>query len=114
MMMGAVGLAGSVLFANMSVFVSMIFFTVSVMGIYASFGPFWAIPNSFLTATAAAGAIAMINSIGNLGGFVGPYAMGYIRELTGSFNGGLLFLVACLIIAAGLLITLRKAGQEGK
>lgn len=114
MVTGAVGLGGSVLFADVSIFVSMAFFTVSVMGIYASFGPFWAIPHSFLTATAAAGAIAMINSIGNLGGFVGPYAMGYIREATGSFNGGLLFLVGCLLAAAGLLITLRKAGQEEK
>ncbi len=112
MMTGAVGLGGSVLFADVSIFVSMVFFTVSVMGIYASFGPFWAIPHSFLTATAAAGAIAMINSIGNLGGFVGPYAMGYIREATGSFNGGLLFLVGCLLAAAGLLITLRKVGQD--
>jgi MFS transporter, ACS family, tartrate transporter len=114
MMTGAVGLGCSVIFADISVFVSMAFYTVSVMGIYASFGPFWAIPHSFLTATAAAGAIAMINSIGNLGGFVGPYAMGYIRDATGSFNGGLLFLVGCLLAAAGLLITLRKVGQEGK
>ena len=111
MVTGALGLAGSVWFANTSVFVSMIFFTLSVMGIYASFGPFWAIPHSFLTATAAAGAIAMINSIGNLGGFVGPYAMGYIRDATGSFNGGLLFLVGCLLAAAVLLIMLRKVGQ---
>ena len=114
MVTGAIGLGCSVLFADISVFVSMVFFTVSVMGIYASFGPFWAIPHSFLTATAAAGAIAMINSIGNLGGFVGPYAMGYIRDATGSFNGGLLFLVVCLLAAAGLIISLRKVGQDTK
>ena len=112
MVTGAIGLGCSVLFAHISVFVSMVFFTVSVMGIYASFGPFWAIPHSFLTATAAAGAIAMINSIGNLGGFVGPYAMGHIRDVTGSFNGGLLFLVGCLLSAAGLLISLRKSGEQ--
>ena len=112
MVTGAIGLGCSVMFADISVFVSMVFFTVSVMGIYASFGPFWAIPHSFLTASVAAGAIAMINSIGNLGGFVGPYAMGYIRDATGSFNGGLLFLVFCLLAAAGLLISLRKVGQD--
>lgn len=111
MLTGALGLGCSVLFAHMSILISMIFFTVSVMGIYASFGPFWAIPNSFLTATAAAGAIAMINSIGNFGGFVGPYAMGYIRDATGSFNGGLLFLVGCLIAAAVLLASLKKSGR---
>lgn len=114
MVTGAIGLGCSVLFANISVFISMVFFSVSVMGIYASFGPFWSIPHSFLTATAAAGAIAMINSIGNLGGFVGPYAMGYIRDATGSFNGGLLFLVGCLLAAAVLIISLRKSGQNTK
>lgn len=108
MVTGAIGLGCSILFADISFFVSMVCFTVSIMGIYASFGPFWAIPHSFLTAAAAAGAIAMINSIGNLGGFVGPYAMGYIRDATGSFHGGLLFLISCLLAAAGLLISLRK------
>lgn len=112
MVLAAVGLSGSVMFQNISIFVSMAFFTISVMGVYASFGPFWSIPSSFLTATAAAGAIAMINSIGNLGGFVGPYAMGWIREATGSFNGGVMFLVVCLLAAAGLLMLLRKAGND--
>lgn len=114
MVMGAVGLGGSVLFAHVSIFVSMVFFTVSVMGIYASFGPFWAIPHSFLTASAAAGAIAMINSIGNFGGFIGPYAMGYIHDITGSFSGGLILLTGCLLTAAVLLISLRKSGQDKK
>jgi len=112
MVTGSIGLGCSVLFADISIFLSMVCFTVSVMGIYASFGPFWAIPHSFLTAASAAGAIAMINSIGNLGGFVGPYAMGYIRDATGSFNGGLLFLIGCLLTAAGLLMSLRKSGRN--
>lgn len=110
MMTTAVGLAGSVLLADISVFVSMVFYAIAVMGVYGSFGPFWAIPSSFLTATAAAGAIAMINSIGNLGGFVGPYVMGFIRDATGSFTGGIIFLAACLLTAAILLMTLRKVG----
>ncbi len=109
MLTGAVGLLGSVFLADISIAVSMIFFTIAVMGHYSSFGPFWAIPSSFLTTTAAAGAIAMINSIGNLGGFVGPYAMGFIRDATGSYAGGSLFLVACLLIAGILLMVLRKA-----
>jgi nitrate/nitrite transporter NarK len=90
----------------------MIFFTIAVIGIYGSFGPFWSIPSSFLTTTAAAGAIAMVNSIGNLGGFVGPYAMGLIRDYSGSFTGGSMFLVVCLLSAAVLLMTLRKAGKD--
>jgi MFS family permease len=110
----ATGLAGSVLLADISVFVSMAFFTLAVMGVYGSFGPFWAIPASFLSASAAAGAIAMINSIGNLGGFVGPYVMGFIRDATGSFTGGIIFLAACLLTAAVLLMTLRKVGKENR
>ncbi|MEN6422094.1 MAG: MFS transporter [Smithella sp.] len=109
MMTTAIGLAGSALLANISVFVSMACYTIAVMGVYGSFGPFWAIPSSFLTATAAAGAIAMINSVGNLGGFVGPYVMGFIRDATGSFAGGIMFLAVCLLTAAALLMTLRKA-----
>jgi MFS family permease len=111
MITAAVGLGGSVLLSNINVFTSMFFFTVAVLGVYSSFGPFWAIPSSFLTSSAAAGAIAMINSIGNLGGFVGPYAMGYIRDATGSFAGGILFLVVCLLTAAVLLVKIRKAGE---
>ena len=114
MVTSAIGLAGSALLADISVFVSMTFFTIAVMGVYGSFGPFWAIPSSFLTATAAAGAIAMINSIGNLGGFVGPYIMGFIRDATGSFTGGIMFLAACLLTAAVLTVTLRKVGNENK
>lgn len=112
MLLGAFGLAGSVFLSDINVTVSMLFFTIAVMGIYGAFGPFWAIPSYFLASTAAAGAIAMVNSIGNLGGFVGPYAMGFIREYTGSFRGGSVFLVACLLTAAGLLMTLRKAGKD--
>jgi MFS transporter, ACS family, tartrate transporter len=109
MLTGALGLIGSVFLANVNVTVSMVFFTIAVIGLYSSFGPFWSIPSSFLTTTAAAGAIALINSIGNLGGFVGPYAMGFIRDATGSFAGGSMFLVACLLAAAVLLMVLRKA-----
>ncbi len=111
MLTGACGLAGSVLLADISIPVSMLFFTIAVMGVYGSFGPFWSIPSSFLTATAAAGAIAMINSIGNLGGFIGPYVMGFIRDATGSFNGGVMFLVVCLLGAAVLLMMVRKTGK---
>ncbi len=111
MLTGAAGLCGSVFLADISVTVSMLFYTIAVMGVYGSFGPFWSIPTSFLTSTAAAGAIAMINSIGNLGGFAGPYAMGFFRDATGSFDGGIMFLAACMLAAAGLLMTLRKTSE---
>src|SRR5262249_52087919 len=62
----------------------------AAMGIWSFFGPFWSLPNEFLTGSSAAVGIALINSFGNLGGFVGPYAMGAINTRTGSFRGGLL------------------------
>ena len=58
---------------------------------------FWTLPTAFLSGTAAAGGIAMINSIGNLAGFAGPYAMGWIKDSTGSYTGGLLSLAAGFI-----------------
>ncbi len=112
MVTGAFGLAGGVLLADAGAAVSMVFFTIAVIGIYSSFGPFWSIPASFLTTTAAAGAIALINSIGNLGGFVGPYAMGFIQDAAGSFTSATMFLAVCLLAAALLLMRLRKAGDE--
>jgi ACS family tartrate transporter-like MFS transporter len=59
--------------------------TLLVIGILVPFGPFWAIPTKYLTAGAAAVTIGLINSIGNLGGFVGPYAIGYVKTATGNF-----------------------------
>jgi len=61
-----------------------------------------------LTGFSAAAGIALINSIGNLGGFVGPYAMGAINKWTGSFDGGLAFAGISLFTSAMLILTFRK------
>ena len=114
MIIGAIGLAGSVYFSGINVMIAMAFYTIAIGGVYAAFGPFWAIPTSFLTGVSAAGAIAFINCIGNLGGFVGPYSMGYIRDLTGDYNNGILFLACCLVVCAILLSRLKKAGKAEK
>jgi len=63
--------------------------TLAACGFYGSKGPFWAMPPMFLTGPAAAAAIAWINSIGNLGGFFGPWYVGWMKDLTGSYAGGL-------------------------
>jgi MFS transporter, ACS family, tartrate transporter len=63
--------------------------SIAAIGFYGSKGPFWAMPPMFLTGMAAAGAIAWINSIGNLGGFFGPWYVGVMKDLTGSYAGGL-------------------------
>ena len=68
---------------------------------------FWTLPTAFLGKSAAATAIGLINSFGNLGGFVGPYIFGYLTTKTGHFNAGLWFLVACTFLAAILAAQIR-------
>jgi ACS family tartrate transporter-like MFS transporter len=75
---------------------------LAVSGRWACIPPFWGLPTAFLSGTSAAGGIAMINSIGNLGGFVGPYVMGSLRDLTGDYATGLRVLAAAFILG-GLL-----------
>ncbi|MEH2456294.1 MFS transporter [Nostoc sp.] len=72
--------------------------SLAALGIWGALGPFWALPTGFLSGTAAAGSLALINSVGNLGGFVAPYVIGLIKDATNSFTGGL------LVMAAGLLV----------
>ncbi|HUK61488.1 MAG TPA: MFS transporter [Stellaceae bacterium] len=73
---------------------------ISTIGLYGTKGPFWAMPSMFLTGTAAASGIAWINSIGNLGGFFGPTAVGWARQLSGGFSGGLYCLAAFAAMSA--------------
>ena len=82
--------------------------SVAAVGLYGSKPAFWPLPSTFLSGTAAAGGIALINSIGNLGGFVGPYAVGWIKDSTGSYEAGLYFLAACALASAIIaFLTLR-------
>lgn len=104
--LAAVGLVGSVLFP--APVTSLIALGVASIGIYATLGPFWPIPSRFLRGTAAAGGIALINAIGNLGGFAGPYLVGWVRETTGSFNIAMLVLALAAAIAALLVLTLKR------
>jgi ACS family tartrate transporter-like MFS transporter len=83
--------------------------TIAACGFYGSKGPFWAMPPMFLTGTGAAAAIAWINSIGNLGGFFGPWYVGAVKDATGSYAGGLYGLalfsfIATMICAVSLNI----------
>jgi ACS family tartrate transporter-like MFS transporter len=73
---------------------------------------FWAIPPAFLGGTAAAAGIALINSVGNLGGQLGPWVVGSLRDLTHSHAGGLLLLAGLLVVEAGLVLSLRLPAPE--
>lgn len=83
--------------------------SVAVLGVFAMCGPFWAMPTTFLSGTAAAAGIAIINSIGNLGGFFGPYIIGAVRNSTGGFRGGLLVVSATLAVGGFVALTIRFA-----
>jgi MFS transporter, ACS family, tartrate transporter len=80
---------------------------LAAMGTYSCLGTFWTLPATFLGSTAAAAGIALINSVGNLGGFVGPYVVGYIREATGSGYGAMLFLAALMALVGLLTLAVR-------
>ena len=90
---------------------TMVVLTVAAIGVFCTFGVFWTLPTAWLSGTAAAGAIALINSIGNLAGFGGPYLIGWVKEATGNTSTGLLVL-AVLPLIGGLLVFL--AGHESK
>jgi len=77
-------------------------------------GVFWAIPPIFLGGTAAAAGIALINSVGNLGGFVGPTVMGWLRQVSGTYSSGLMVLATALVIEAVLVMSLRLPAEPGR
>jgi len=85
----------------------MIAFSVAAFGVFGCLPVFWTLPTAFLSGAAAAGGIAIINSIGNLSGFAGPYAMGYIKDTTGAYEGGLQLLAVLGFIAMVIVLVLR-------
>ncbi len=103
---GAVGLAAGVMVKGP--WTAFFFVIVAAAGVYAPFGVWWSYPTTFLSGTAAAGAIGLINSFGNTGGFVGPYLTGYLRQRTGSFIAAWYCLAGFLVLAGLLMLTFRK------
>jgi ACS family tartrate transporter-like MFS transporter len=83
------------------------------IGVSSAKPPLWSMPTMFLSGSAAAAGIATINSIGNLGGFVGPAMIGWIKGMTGSFVGGLYFVGGLLVLSAVLTLMLSR-GQSRK
>jgi ACS family tartrate transporter-like MFS transporter len=81
-----------------SLAVSVAAISAAMLSVYSMVGPFWAMPTKFLQGTAAATGIALINSIGNMGGFFGPAVIGSVRTSTGSFRGGFLIAGATLAL----------------
>jgi MFS transporter, ACS family, tartrate transporter len=110
MITAGVGLALSVA-AQDAAAVAVAMFSLAAIGMYAYLPCFWALPTSFLAGTAAAASIGFINSVGNLGGFVGPYIVGYLNHATGSFVAGVLYLSLSAMLGAVLILSLNRARQ---
>jgi MFS family permease len=95
----AAGFTGSAVFQDPLLAIAAL--TLAFVGLKSALGPFWALGTTFLSGTAAAGGIAWINSVGNLGGFVGPTLVGLIRDATGSN-------VAALLVLGGVMLAMGR------
>nr|WP_198984590.1 MFS transporter [Herbaspirillum sp. ASV7] len=114
--------AGAIVLAGVALAISaflhtpllkMLAITVAVASILSFQATFWAIPSGFLTGRAAAGGLALIVSIGNLGGFVGPSVIGFIRESTQGFTYPLIFVAGALLLGAVITLALGDPARAG-
>ncbi|HEX7011778.1 MAG TPA: MFS transporter [Steroidobacteraceae bacterium] len=101
-LIGGIALAASA-HLTASPVLSLVALSLSAVGIYASLPVFWTLPTAMLSGTAAAAGIALVNSIGNIGGFMGPYLVGYVKGATGSFAASL-WTLAALMAFAGVAV----------
>jgi ACS family tartrate transporter-like MFS transporter len=102
---GALGFLASAYFT--SPLPGMIALAIAAVGDLGTRGPFWTLPTRFLTGSAAAAGIGLINTMASLGGFVGPYAVGFLFDRTGGYAAGLAFLAVLLLLAAVAAVALR-------
>jgi len=106
----AIGAAGFIATAaSKSPLPAMIALSVAAAGDYGTRGPFWALPGKFLTGESAAAGIAMINAFAAIGGYIGPVAVGALKDATGTFESGLYLLAGILLIGSLLTLILRKS-----
>lgn len=108
---GALGLSLAAWFAH-SPWLGLAALSLAALGIWGTVGPFWALPTTMLSGTAAAAGIALVNSIGNLGGFAGPYAVGVLKKQTGFFSAGLYGLAGLLVVGGLLALSLRPSSPR--
>jgi MFS transporter, ACS family, tartrate transporter len=100
MLLGAAGLVASAFLLQASPVWAMVAICFCAMGIFSAISPFWELPSAALAGAAAAAGIALINSLGNLGGFVAPYAVGALIDRTGNAQAGLFLLAGVLLVTA--------------
>ena len=90
---------------------AVIFLSIAIAGVMAARPPFWQLPSEFLVGTQAAAGLAAINSIGNLGGFIGPALIGWAKEATGSFTIGLMVSALTLLLSALFTLSLKRSAR---
>jgi ACS family tartrate transporter-like MFS transporter len=113
LVLGALAL-GFMPFTQGGLWLTMFCFMAAFAGFKGYQPAFWSLPNLFLVEAAAAGSIGLINSVGNLGGFLGPTVMGYVKETTGSYDGSLWFLCGSMMVTATILFTLGLGTRQKK
>lgn len=87
-------------------------FCIVSIGAHSYLPSFWAMPTAFLTESAAAAAIGLINSVGNLGGFAGPFALGYLKDKTGRHSAGMAVLAISLLCAGLLTLAIKPSKKQ--
>jgi ACS family tartrate transporter-like MFS transporter len=92
--------------------VSVALFTVAALGAKAYLPAFWTLPSLFLTEAAAAGSVGLINSVGNLGGFVGPSVLGHLEKQLGTYRPGLFLLCGSMFVSASIIVALGLGRRE--
>jgi ACS family tartrate transporter-like MFS transporter len=107
-LLAAAGLVASAVWSG-NLVLAITAMSAAAIGLYGSKPAFWPMPSMFLSGTAAAGGIALVNSIGNLGGFLGPYVVGWIRDSAKSYEAGLLFLAGCALLSAIIALVTVKS-----
>lgn len=113
MIVAAFGLIGAVVFFNYNVFVALMFLSVAAIGIYTSVPSFLSMPANISTGAAAAAGLAVVSCIGNIGGFVAPYVVGLLKDVTNSNTPGLVFLSLCLLVTGLICIFYCAKQREG-
>ncbi len=111
LLFGAVTLSLSLLTAS-SVIFAFTFLCLTGIGVLAYLPVFWTWPSRFLAASAAAAAVGLINSFGNLGGYLGPKVVGWLSVKTGNYASGQWFLVACILVSGLLALMLKQSKKE--
>jgi D-galactonate transporter len=105
---GALALCASVVYAHETV-IAMIALTIGTMGVITTISQFWTVPPAVLQGTAAAGGIALANSVGSISGVVSPYVIGWLQTSTGSTGSGVVGIAASMVVGSILTLTLRRA-----